>query len=334
MEKLLLFFKDNVKLFADDHHFWRTENLCHHEQVILFTSSHQFRRKLCLWTSWEMRTLHCIKLVNFSNAKWTHGLDGLYEMSPFDVSVAALQNPSSKVLLVLLCLKVVVRADFLHQPVISARESNEDAYNLEGFGTDPGCLGLCVLWVAGLPRIIHARLGLLGPVGSLIFNPAVEFSHHHHFLLMLLLIQWGGTSRMRWIKLGRRIWNQDWVFDVNTLSRWLKNLPSYGFGRRNDADGYVPQTGRVVPEVDTERAVDVVHNFPRHQEAELHCLHIEVKITPAQDLLGLWGCFCRGLGFLRRSVQILIQGLWEVLRPSIWTKWAVGWCFMFGGNYL
>lgn len=61
-----------------------------------------------------------------------------------DISVPAFQNPSSEVLLVLLCLKVVVRTDFLHQPVIGASEGDEDAYDLKGFGTDPGCLGLSV----------------------------------------------------------------------------------------------------------------------------------------------------------------------------------------------
>lgn len=61
-----------------------------------------------------------------------------------DVSVSASQSLSSKVLLVLLCLKVVVWTNFLHQPVIGAGEGNEDAYNLKGFGTDPGCVGLGV----------------------------------------------------------------------------------------------------------------------------------------------------------------------------------------------
>ena len=62
-------------------------------------------------------------------------------------------------------------------------------------------------------------------------------------------------------------------------------------------------------EVDTECSIDVIYNFPSHQEAELHCFHIEVKIAPSQDLLGLWGCFSRRFGFQRRAVQILIRGL-------------------------
>lgn len=55
-----------------------------------------------------------------------------------------LRIQSTKVLLVLLRLKVVIRTNFLHQPVVSAGEGDEDAYNLKGFGTDPGCLGLGV----------------------------------------------------------------------------------------------------------------------------------------------------------------------------------------------
>lgn len=69
----------------------------------------------------------------------------MHEKSLFDLSVSAFQNLSSEVLvLVLLCLKVVVRTDFLHQPIIGAGEGDEDAYNLKGFGADPGCLGLGV----------------------------------------------------------------------------------------------------------------------------------------------------------------------------------------------
>lgn len=89
-----------------------------------------------------------------------------------------------------------------------------------------------------------------------------------------------------------------------------------------------------MPEVDAERAVDVVHNFPRHQQAELHRLYIKVKIAPAQDLLGLWGCFCWWFGFGKGAVQILVQGLREVLRPSVWAKGAISRCFIFGGDYL
>lgn len=68
----------------------------------------------------------------------------MHEKSLIDISVSVFQNLSSVVLLALLCLKVVVRTDFLQQSVISTREGDEDAYNLKGFGADPGCLGLGV----------------------------------------------------------------------------------------------------------------------------------------------------------------------------------------------
>lgn len=70
-------------------------------------------------------------------------------------------SPSAKRLLVLLRLEVTIRADLLHQPVIGAREGNEDTYDLERLGADPGCLGLGVFGVAGLRRVVHAGLGLL-----------------------------------------------------------------------------------------------------------------------------------------------------------------------------
>lgn len=211
---------------------------------------------------------------------------------------------SSEVLLVLLGLKIVVRTDFLHQPVIGAGEGDEDAYDLKGFGANPGCLRLRVFWVAGLAWVIHAGLGLLGPVSSLVFDPAVEFGprHHHLWLLLLMVRRSRAGGLRRAVELGRHIWDQDWVFVVNGLSRWIQNLPSYRFGGRDDADGYVPQTGRVVAEVHTKSAVDVVNNFPCHQEAELHGLYVKVEIAPAQDLLGLWGSFGRRFGFRRGAV--------------------------------
>lgn len=70
-------------------------------------------------------------------------------------------NPSAKLLLHLFSLEVVIGADLLHQPVICAKEGNEDTYDLERLGADPRCLGLGVFRVAGLPRVIQAGLGLL-----------------------------------------------------------------------------------------------------------------------------------------------------------------------------
>ena len=153
------------------------------------------------------------------------------------VSVLASLNLSSEVLLVLLCLKVVIRTNFLHQPVVRASEGDEDAYNLKRFGTDPSCLGLGVFGVAGLSWVIHAGFGLLGPVGSLVLYAAVEFGHHHHVPLIFLLFRGSGAGGLRGAReLGCQIWKQDRVFDVTAPRCRIQDLPSYSFGGRDNAD--------------------------------------------------------------------------------------------------
>lgn len=74
----------------------------------------------------------------------------------------------------MLTLEVVVRTHFLNQLVINAKERDEDADHLEGFGTEPGSVGLGVLCEAGLRWIIQAGFGLLGSVGFLILDPTVK----------------------------------------------------------------------------------------------------------------------------------------------------------------
>lgn len=71
-------------------------------------------------------------------------------------------------------MEVVVRTHFLNQLVINAKERDEDADHLEGFGTEPGSLGLGMLCEAGLRWIVQAGFGLLGPVGFLVFHTAVK----------------------------------------------------------------------------------------------------------------------------------------------------------------
>lgn len=113
-------------------------------------------------------------------------------------------------LLVWICLEVVVRADFLHQPVVGAGEGDEDADDLEGLGADPGGLGLRVFRVAGLSRVIHAGFGLLGPVGSLVLYATVEFGHHHHVPLGFLVIRWRRAGGLRGAgELGGQVWERD-----------------------------------------------------------------------------------------------------------------------------
>lgn len=74
----------------------------------------------------------------------------------------------------MLTLEVVVRTHFLNQLVIDAEERDENADHLEGFGTEPGSVGLGVLCEAGLRRVVQAGFGLLGSVGFLILHPTVK----------------------------------------------------------------------------------------------------------------------------------------------------------------
>lgn len=172
----------------------------------------------------------------------------------------------------MLTLEVVVRTHFLNQLVINAKERDEDADHLEGFGTEPGSLGLGVLCEAGLRWIVQAGFGLLGPVGLLVFHATVKG-------LCLFRVD-GGLVR---------ILDQDILLGVQLLLL-LKDLKLHHFGWWHNTDRHVPEAGRVVAEENCERPVDVVHDLPSDQQAELHGLDIEIEISPAKDLLGLHGC--------------------------------------------
>lgn len=187
---------------------------------------------------------------------------------------------SSKMLLVLLRLVVVVRTDFLHEPVVRPGEGYEDTDDLKRFGADPRGLGLGVLRVAGLSRVIQTGLGLLGAVRLLVLDPTVELGHHHH--VFVLLGRRGARGLRSSQKGGNCIRNQNRVLGLG----FVKSFPFYGFRRWHDTDRNVAQTGRVVTKVNAECPVNVVDDLPRHQEAEFDCFHVEVKVPPAQDLLG------------------------------------------------
>lgn len=75
-------------------------------------------------------------------------------------------------------------------------------------------------------------------------------------------------------------------------------------------------------EENCERPVDVVHDLPGHQQAELHGLDIEVEISPAKDLLGLHGCLKRGLTL--RAVACLVQKQGLVSGRVVGVKEIVG----------
>lgn len=172
-----------------------------------------------------------------------------------------------------LTLEVVVRTHFLNQLVIDAEERDEDADHLEGFGTEPGSVGLGVLCEAGLRWIVQAGFGLLGSVGFLILHPTVKG-------LCLFGVDGGLVGRL----------DLDVLLGVGVQLLLLEDLKLHNFGWWHNTDRHVPQAGRVMAEVNSERPIDVVHNLPCHQQAELHGLDVEVEVSPAEDLLGLHGC--------------------------------------------
>ena len=187
----------------------------------------------------------------------------------------------------MLTLEVVVRTHFLNQLVVDAEERDENADDLEGFGTEPGSVGLGVLCETGLRRVVQAGFGLLGSVGFLVLHPTVKG-------LCLFGVEGGLPGLLE----------LDVVLGVRMQLLRLDDLKLHHFGWRHDTDRNIPQAGRVVAEVHGERPVDVVHDLPRHQQAELHGLYVEVEVAPTEDLLGL-GYLQRGLAF--RAVACLVQ---------------------------
>lgn len=170
-------------------------------------------------------------------------------------------------------MEVVVRAHFLNQLVIDAEKGNEDADHLEGLSAQPGGVGLGVLSEAGLGRIVLAGLGLLGPVGFLELHAAVKG---------LCLFRVDGRLLA--------LLHQGVLLALELLLLLLEDLELHHLGGRDNTDRDVAQAGGVVAEVNGERPVDVVDDLPRHQQAELHGLDVEVEVAPAEDLLGLHGC--------------------------------------------
>ena len=199
-------------------------------------------------------------------------------------------------------LEVIVRTHLLNQLVVDAEERDEDADDLEGLGAEPGGVRLGVLREARLRRVVQAGLGFLGAVGVLVLHPAVEG-------LGLLGVDGGLVGLLQLHLHGRG----------HPVEVRVQHLELHHLGGRHDADRHVAQAGGVVAEVDGEGPVDVVHDLPRHQQAELLRLHVEVEIAPAQDFLGLGRRFARGaggFGFGGGAVQELVHGLGQVLGPT------------------
>lgn len=123
-------------------------------------------------------------------------------------------------------MEVVVWTHFLNQLVIDAKERDEDADHLEGFGTEPGSMGLGVLCEAGLRWIVQAGFGLLGSVGFLILHPTVKG-----------LCLFGVDSGL----LG--LLDLDILLGVGVQLLLLEDLKLHHFGWRHNTDRHVTQAG-------------------------------------------------------------------------------------------
>lgn len=67
----------------------------------------------------------------------------------------------------------------------------------------------------------------------------------------------------------------------------LRHFELHDFGRRHQAHRDIPQASGVVPEVDAEGPVSVIHDLPCDQEVQLHRLDVGVKISPAEHFFEL-----------------------------------------------
>lgn len=150
---------------------------------------------------------------------------------------------------------VVVRANLLNQFVVGAVERYEDADHFERLGAQPGDMTLGLLLVARFRRIKVAKRVLSSLFDLLVLDAAVEG-------LGILGVDY--RLLRGYVKL-------------NDLCGW------------NQTDRHIALARGVVPEVDAESSVSVVHNFPRDEQVELDGLDVGVEVSPAEHLLELAG---------------------------------------------
>lgn len=142
---------------------------------------------------------------------------------------------------------VVVRADLLHQLVVGAVEGDEDADDLERFGAQPGHVALRLLLRAALRRVVGAQRVPGALLHLLVLHPAVEqlgvFGFQSRLLLLVV------------------------VMLVEVLLLLLRmDLELHRLRRGNEPHRNVALAGGVVPEIDAEGAVAVIHYFPGDEE--------------------------------------------------------------------
>lgn len=127
----------------------------------------------------------------------------------------------------------VVRTHFLHQSVVGAVERDVDADDLEGLGAHPGDVALRLLLSARLGRVVVTQHHLFVALRLLVVHPAVE---------------------------GLGLFGVD-----HTLALQIKlYLLHWG----HEADGHVAHPCGVVAEVDSQRAVPVIHNLSHYQQIQ------------------------------------------------------------------
>lgn len=140
---------------------------------------------------------------------------------------------------------VVVRADLLHQLVVGAVEGDEDADDLERFGAQPGHVALRLLLRAALRRVVGAQRVPGALLHLLVLHPAVEqlgvFGFQSRLLLLVVVM----------------------LVEVLLLRM---DLELHRLRRGNEPHRNVALAGGVVPEIDAEGAVAVIHYFPSDEE--------------------------------------------------------------------
>lgn len=121
----------------------------------------------------------------------------------------------------------------MNQSVVCAVERHVDADNLKGFGAHPGNVALGLLLSACLGGVVVAQHHLFVPFGFLIVYPTVECLR---------------------------------VFGVDhTLALQIK---LHLFHRWDETDRHIAHTCGVVAEVDSERAVPVIHDLAHYQQIQ------------------------------------------------------------------
>lgn len=127
----------------------------------------------------------------------------------------------------------------MHQSIVCAVERHIDADDLERFGAQPGDVALGLLLSTSLGGVVVTQHHLFVAFCFLIVHPAVE-------------------------RLG--------VFGVDyTLTLQIKLQLFNGW---DQTDGHVAHTRGVVAEVDSERAVPMIHDLAHYQQIQFDSLDV------------------------------------------------------------